>query len=192
MMRRLVLSLVGLAWAGAAQAATPALPTLALDPQPPSSIWNGLYVGTEIVGVSSRGFGRKGAHGGFGGAILAGYDHEFANNIVLGVQASAGYMPLAFPFGRARGYNYAATDVKVGYDMGRWMPYLTTGVVLAKPNTGPGMGYIASDSVNDLINGTANLKAAARVGAGVEYAITNTLHVGVAVSFARDQGLLTP
>ncbi len=172
-----------------AQADGLALPILALDPQPAPSIWSGFHVGTEVFAIS----GSRGVKGGFGGAVEAGYDHEFANNIVLGVEGSTGFTPYHLLNSRVRGFDYAAVDAKLGYDMGRLMPFVTAGVVLAKPNTGPGLGSFAADqSFNNLFNNSSGLKGAATVGAGVEYAVTNNLHVSVAVSVTKAPDLMVP
>jgi opacity protein-like surface antigen len=102
---------------------------------------------------------------------------------VIGVDAVSGYSPAFFPYGRAKGFDFAETDVGVGYDMGRWMPYVTTGVVLAKPNIGTQPNYVsASQSTNDLFNGPGTLRAAPSVGAGVDYAVTPNLHLDLGVS----------
>ncbi len=179
-----VVALLALATSARAEST---LPTLALEPAPTPSIWTGLSIGTEVFGIS----GSHGVKGGFGGAVTAGYDREFANNIVLGVGGAVGYTPFAFTNSRARGFDFAQTDVRVGYDLGRLMPYVTGGVALLKPTLGTGLGaFNASDSFNDLVNGSRDLKAVGTVGAGVEYAITNNLHVDVAVSVTQTPALL--
>ena len=60
-----------------------------LQPKPQEpSIWSELYVGSEVFAISG-----KGVKGGFGGDGFVGYDHAFANDIVVGVRADAGYSP---------------------------------------------------------------------------------------------------
>lgn len=177
--------------AGTARAETPpstlTLPTLALDPSPQPSTWTGLYVGSEIEAVS-----RKGSKGLVGGGVYAGYDRQFANHIVLGVQGSTGFAPGWSSRSTFKGFDYAAAEVKVGYDMGRVLPFVTAGVALAKPHFGPGVGYLGTESFNTLINGSNDVQALTRVGAGVDIAVTNNLTVGVAVSMANGRGLLAP
>ena len=140
MLARSVLAFAALgalaASAHADEVAAPTLPSLALDPQfnaqpsaPDPSLWSGLTVGSEIPVISG-----KGIRGGVGGGGFADYSHEFANNVVVGIQASAGYSPNLFRYSPVAGYDFASTNVEVGYDMGRLMPYLTAGVTLAKPN----------------------------------------------------------
>ncbi len=191
MMTRLVLSLAALcSLAGtviAADAPAPALPILALDPPPPPSIWKGLYVGSEIFAIS-----RKGTKGAFGGDAFAGYDRVFPNNVVLGVQGSVGYAPNLYGHSFVRGYDFAALDARVGYAMGRLTPYLTTGLILAKANTGPGLGFSTSDSVNALLGTPGTLEAAPRVGAGVAYALTPNLSFDLGVSVGRGAAAAFP
>ncbi len=77
----------------------------------------------------------KGSKPGFGGAAFAGYNRELDNNLVIGDPGQRNRLrALPFREGPARGFNFAETSVKVGYDMGRFMPYVTVGVAFAKPN----------------------------------------------------------
>jgi opacity protein-like surface antigen len=166
------------------------LPTLALNPQPLSaSPWSGFYAGSELFAGAG-----KGTKGLVGGSAFVGYNREFDNNLVLGIQASTGLTTGSYR-SRFVGYDFAATSVKLGYDMGRWMPFLTAGVALAKPNIRGGPGYAgASDSLNDLFNSRTDARVFGTVGAGFNYAITNNLSVGLAVSAgtAPAHGLVAP
>lgn len=179
--------------APADDAAAPALPSLALSPpalptlspQTPS-IWSGLYVGSEIFAIS--GGGAKGRAGGGG---FVGYNHEFANNFVVGIEGAAGYSPAWFQPGPFKGYDYGAANVRLGYDMGRFMPYVTTGVVLAKPTLQAG-SMNAADLVNDLFAPSSNVKAGGTVGVGVDYAVTSHLTVSVGASVGRGPAAFGP
>lgn len=159
---------------------------LAVQPAPAPSIWAGWHVGTEVVAVS----GGWGTRGGFGAAVDVGYDRAFANHLVLGVEGATGYTPFSFANSR-HGFDFARLDGQLGYDMGRVMPFVTAGVVVLKPDLRLRSGSLnAGESLNALVNGTANAQAAATVGAGVDYALTNNLHVGVAVSVTQVPALL--
>ncbi|MGC1860644.1 MAG: hypothetical protein WA733_05830 [Methylocystis sp.] len=88
--------------AAAEELAASSLPLFAqnLQPKPQEpSIWSGLYVGSEVFAISG-----KGVKGGFGGSGFIGYDHIFANDVVVGVRADAGYSPSLehFPFVKNR------------------------------------------------------------------------------------------
>ncbi len=56
------------------------------DPAP-SNPWTGLTMGAGVFGVSGSG---RGSRGGFGGDTFIGYNHEFDNRVVVGVQGSVG------------------------------------------------------------------------------------------------------
>jgi opacity protein-like surface antigen len=169
----------------------PALPIFASGPQlepQTTNPWSGLFVGGEMFGVS-----RNGAKGHVGGDGFAGYNHEFDNNLVVGVQVSAGYAPSLLARCPTNGYGFAITDVKIGYDMGRFLPYVTAGVGLAKANSGPGAGIPnAGDSLNNLFTASSGPKALTTVGAGIDYAVTDRLTFGVAVSTVQGHGIWGP
>jgi opacity protein-like surface antigen len=179
--------------ASAAQAGDPTnppLPTLALDPQtPPPSIWKGLYVGSDVF--FSAGSHSKGV---VGGSAFAGYERHFDNNLVLGIEASTGFVPFSIQHSPFKGYDYGEVSAKVGYEMGRVTPYLTTGIVLARPNGTPGAGYLSpTDSANNLFNnGGSSLSTSGIVGAGVDYALTDKLTVGVAATVGTGRGFVAP
>lgn len=156
----------------------PALPTFAMTAPPTDpSPWTGLYVGSEVFARS----GGKGLRGGFGGSGYAGYDRELDNGIVVGLQGNLGYAPGLFKHSAVTGFEFASTDVRIGYDMGRLMPFVTVGVGLARPNV-RSTGYAgAANAANDLFNSTGDLRSFESVGAGFAYKVTNNLTVGVAV-----------
>jgi opacity protein-like surface antigen len=191
-MGRSVLVLAGLLALGSSAQADgqPApLPSLALDPQaPPPSIWKGLYVGSDLfVG------GVKGSKAVVGGGGYMGYDRHFDNNLVLGVQAAVGYAPWWILPGPFKGYDYGLVSAKLGYEMGRFTPYVTTGIALAKPDGGPGGGYLSpADSANALFNGSPNLATSGVFGAGFNYALTSNTTVGLAAVVGAGHGLIAP
>jgi outer membrane immunogenic protein len=191
---RIVLAFVALGAlfepAAAEESAAPSLPLFAQNlqtkPQEPS-IWSGLYVGSEVFAVSG-----KGVKGGFGGGGFIGYDHVSANDVVVGIRADAGYSPSLARWGSAKGFDFASTNLSVGYEIGRFKPFLTAGVALAKPDV-IGRGFATTgDAVNDLFDGTASVKTRGVVGVGFDYAVTDKLTVGVAVSASAGRGPLAP
>jgi outer membrane immunogenic protein len=170
----------------AEELAASSLPLFAqtLQPKPQErSVWSGLYVGSEVFAISG-----KGVKGGFGGAGFIGYDHVFANDVVVGVRADAGYSPSLARWGAARGFDFASTNVSVGY----FKPFVTAGVALVKPDV-IGRGFTTpSDAFNDLFDSTAGVKAYGTVGAGLDYAVTDKLSVGVTVSAGVGRGPAAP
>ena len=172
--------------AGAQSLPTLSLPILAVDPRPEPSIWHGLSVGAEVTGVVAK-------HGGGVGAdVFAGYDREFANNIVLGFRGTTGYAPSLYDHRVVRGYDFAAADIRLGYDMGRIMPFVTAGLALARPHFGAAAATPGGDSLTEVLNGSGDTRTLTRVGAGVEVAVTDRLTIGVAVQHIQGRGLLLP
>jgi opacity protein-like surface antigen len=194
--RLMIAPLCCFAWgAHADETIAPNLPTLALNPQAVNgraadgvaSPWSGFYFGSEITA-----FSHKGAKGLVGGSALAGYNHEFGNRMVLGIETSVGFAPNIFTRGAASGYDFAATKFKLGYDMGRLMPFVTGSVVLAKPTIDTGIGFVGvSDTVNNLFNDSSHVKTFGSIGAGFDYALTNNLSLGITVSANKGAGFPT-
>lgn len=161
------------------------LPTLPGDPTQPAAApdWKGFYIGS---GVSL--YSMKGAKGQVGGDVFAGYDRHFDNNFVLGIRFDTGYAPILNLGGRAKGFDYAMTSVKLGYDMGRLTPFVTAGVGAARL-THFGSGFPdAANSMNSVFSGPGAVQAVTSVGAGFDYAITNNLHVGAAITVNNNNG----
>ncbi|WP_129221213.1 outer membrane protein [Lichenibacterium ramalinae] len=163
----------------AATAAAP-LPGMALDPQVPESIYHGLYIGSEIVGVGGRGI-----KGGIGGYVYAGYDRVLSNGMLLGLQGTTGYTPSVWGRPGLKGFDFGEASAQVGYPMGRVTPFVTAGLLVARPVVGPGLVGGTTDSVNDLMNGAGNLYAAPRVGAGFAYALTGNTTLAFDVTVGR-------
>lgn len=190
-MGRPILALALSLWASGALAddtLSKPLPSLALDPQPQASIWHGFHVGSDVYGV----VGGKGSKGFVGGSVTAGYDRVLPSSAVLSIDASTGIAPGFSAFGPLRAYDFASAGARIGYPMGRWTPYLTTDLVLAKPNARLGGSFNGVDTANDLFNSPEKLDAGGRVGAGVDYALTKDVTVGVAVSVQRGAAAVFP
>jgi opacity protein-like surface antigen len=179
----------GPAPACAQEGKAPPLPIFAaFQPKPEEpSLWRGLYVGSEMFVVSG-----KSVKGGLGGGGFVGYDHVFPDHVIVGVQASAGYSPGLFPQSAWRGFDFVNANMRLGYDMGRWTPFVTVGVALAKPDMA-GRGFVsAGDSFNGLFDQSAGVRGFGTVGAGVDYAVTDRLKVGVELSAGSGRGYWIP
>ncbi len=149
----------------------------------PSNPWTGLTMGAGVFGVSGSG---RGARGGFGGDTFIGYNHEFDNRVVVGVQGSVGYLPGMWKYGPG-GYNYGMANVSVGYDMGRFMPYVNFGVGTASATNLRGLPG-GLDSINNVFNHSGNQTTLTSVGAGFNYEVTNNLRVGFEVNAVQQHG----
>ena len=167
--------------------ATAPLPSMALDPQVPESLYHGLYVGTEVFGVAGHGI-----KGGVGGDVFAGYDRVLDNGVLVGLQGTTGYAPSILGRPGLKGFDFGEASTQIGYAMGRFTPFVTAGLVVARPVTGGGLASNNTDSFNDLMNGSGDLIAAPRIGAGVAYALTSNTSVSFGVSVGRGTAAAWP
>jgi len=147
--------------------------------------WTGFYIGGNVgwgwadnsydytpFGLPTYSYG-LGSSNGFIGGLQLGYNYQFANNIVLGVEADFEWADIgktatlvAGPVGGAivnANVDYFGTiRARAGYAMDRFLPYITGGAAWVK-NTYSDPFLVSYD----------NTKWGWTVGAGVEYAITN-------------------
>lgn len=149
------------------------VPPLTVDPDPAPSMWNGLYVGTGVTFAAV-----KGQKGGFGGDVTAGYDHEFANNLVLGLKFDTGFAPFASATPRLQGFDYAMGSIKVGYDLGRITPFVYAGGGLARATAFASEFPDANATLNGVF-GQGPGFAVKTFGAGFDYHVTNNVTVSV-------------
>jgi opacity protein-like surface antigen len=153
----------------------PALGPGAADAAPDP--WAGLSVG---AGVSV--WGGKGVKGGVGGETDLSYEHVFDNGIMLGVQASTGYMPYlqSSPgFSQFAGGAFAGGSAIVGYNFGQVTPYVITGVDFVRPTRFGGGAFNASDAINSVFSGPGAVQAVGTLGVGVNYQITSNISMGI-------------
>ncbi len=168
----LVMALAGLA-AGANAAELPNLPSLANDPQAAPPSWKGLYIGSAVSFTSL-----KGAKGGAGGEVFAGYDHRYDNGVILGLRATTGFSAFHLPGSPYKGLSFVGADAKLGYDFGQFKPYVVTGVALARP-TFSNNPLDALSAPNAFFSSPAATQAVTSVGAGFDYSITNNVTLGL-------------
>jgi hypothetical protein len=153
----------------------PALGPGAADVAP--DYWSGLSVG---AGISV--WGGKGVKGGVGGETDLSYEHVFDNGIMLGVQASTGYMPYLQTnagFTQFTGGAFAGGSAIVGYNFGQVTPFVITGVDLGRSPGLGGCAFNASDSINTVFSGPGAVQAVGTFGVGVNYRITSNFSMGL-------------
>ena len=153
----------------------PALGPGATDVAP--DYWSGLSIG---AGVSV--WGGKGVKGGVGGETDLSYEHVFDNGIMLGVQASTGYMPYLQTnagFTQFTGGAFAGGSAIVGYNFGQVTPYVITGVDFVRSTRFGGSAFNASDSINTVFSGPGAVQAVGTFGVGVNYRITSNFSMGL-------------
>jgi high affinity Mn2+ porin len=144
--------------------------------------WSGFYVGGHFgYGDGSLGPGTntRPAQGvafpstptGLLGGFQGGYNKQFGNHVVLGIEADATFTS---PIDTARqtpapfnaGFDYFATARgRIGYAYGTWLPYATAGIAWGRTNfdLNDGNGDLVSTLHQDHLGWTA--------GAGIEFAV---------------------
>jgi hypothetical protein len=139
--------------------------------------WSGLSVS---AGVSV--WGGKGVKGGVGGETDLNYEHVFDNGIMLGVQASTGYMPYLQTgpgYSQFTGGAFAGGSAIVGYNFGQVTPYVITGVDFVRSTRFNSGAFNASDSINTVFSGPGAVQAVGTFGVGVNYRINSNLSMGL-------------
>lgn len=139
--------------------------------------WAGLSVS---AGVSV--WGGKGVKGGVGGETDLNYEHVFDNGVMLGVQASTGYMPFLQTgpgYSQFAGGAFAGGAAIVGYNFGQVTPYVITGVDFVRGTRFASSAFNPTDSVNAVFSGPGAVQAVGTFGVGVNYRITSNLSVGL-------------
>ncbi|WP_375786515.1 carbohydrate porin [Bradyrhizobium sp. Pha-3] len=145
--------------------------------------WTGFYVGGHVgYGDGSLGpdtnplplqgvFFPHSVTGGIGG-FQAGYNHQFANRFVLGVEADATFVgPVDLPRRRLGPFNSAIDYVgtvrgRAGYSFGTWMPYITGGFAWGHSQVR------VNDAAGNVISEPGQYQTGWTVGAGAEFALS--------------------
>jgi hypothetical protein len=139
--------------------------------------WAGLSVS---AGVSV--WGGKGIKGGVGGETDLNYEHVFDNGILLGVQASTGYMPYLQTgpgYSQFTGGAFAGGSAIVGYNFGQVTPYVITGVDFVRSTRFSSGAFSPSDSINSVFAGPGAVQAVGTLGVGVNYRINSNFSMGL-------------
>jgi len=186
MIKTLLASTVLLATATFAHAADPTSYEPAVEPVMFS--WSGAYVGvqagyiwSETTSFDDFGFYIPFDPNGLSGGLYAGYNHQFINDLVVGIDAdfalsnadgaASAFDPLGAPIPITTGVAEiewtGAVRARLGYAVGRILPYVAAGVAFAKVEdtiTVAGVPGFYSDTYTGYT-----------VGAGLEYAMTDNV-----------------
>ncbi|GGF88459.1 membrane protein [Azorhizobium oxalatiphilum] len=182
------LAILGCGAASAADLAT-RYPVKAVVPVVPVFSWTGFYIGGNVGYAwannsydytSPLGFTTSydvGGGDGWVAGLQAGYNYQFANNVVLGIEADIDWTGVGGSNGIFTGPLVGTNSVaggeldyfgtiraRVGYAFDRWLPYVTGGAAWGKIDNGTFYGFDNSST-----------NWGWTIGAGVEYAITNNL-----------------
>ena len=153
----------------------PALGPGAADAAP--DYWSGLSVSAGVTV-----WGGKGVKGAVGGETDLNYEHVFDNGIMLGVQASTGYMPYLQTgpgYSQFAGGAFAGGSAIVGYNFGQVTPYVITGVDFVRSTRFSSGAFNASYSINTVFSGPGAVQAVGTFGVGVNYRITSNFSMGL-------------
>ncbi|MGN1286259.1 MAG: carbohydrate porin [Bradyrhizobium sp.] len=145
--------------------------------------WTGFYVGGHV----GYGDGRLGAGtnplplqavffphsitGGIGG-FQVGYNHQFANRFVLGVEADATFVgPVDLPRRMLGPFNSSIDYVgtvrgRAGYAFNGWMPYVTGGFAWGRTQVR------VNDNAGNVVSEPGQYQTGWTVGAGAEFALS--------------------
>jgi outer membrane immunogenic protein len=187
----------------------------------PIFTWTGFHIGLNDgygggvldanVGVAAPIFGVGAAMqtsnraSGFLVGGQAGYDYQFSNNIVVGIetdaqwsQIKASHQATTIASTGAAGYSYAdihnglewfgTTRARLGYSFGRLLPYVTGGVAYGQIEAGGTQIVLGS-----LFYGSRrDTKVGWIAGAGLDYALTDQLSARFEYSYLQLPGVSGP
>jgi high affinity Mn2+ porin len=157
------------------------MPVKALRQQPGYD-WSGFYLGAHFGygdGSLGRGANALPAQGvilpptptGLIGGYQAGYNRQFSNRLVLGVEVDASFTSptdtarvLPEPFHTTFDY-FATARGRVGYAVGTWLPYATAGLAWGRTKLN------MNDVNGDLVSSTPRDHVGWTAGVGVEVAV---------------------
>lgn len=168
-MRALVLGLsLGLAAAPACalEWATSGLPTFArgsaiLDDAYATSAFSGAGLGLAGPGVSMTTF-------------------RISKDLLLGVSQTNGSSLFSSGVTGLSDFDISSTSLKLGFDLGRVTPFVTTSLSSAKASPLPG-ALTGFNTTGDLMSGR-DTKTGVSAGAGLNFAITDSLQFGVSAT----------
>ncbi len=202
---------VGLNWQFDGQAPSSGFMALASSDPPPivapsAFAWMGIYVGAN-AGLSEGGFSRVSDSaileidpadwtsteaGGFSGGGEIGYNYQFTNNIVAGIETDlqgstlhGSYENYDECFGSRCFYDQDTQRVdwwgtlrgRAGYALGNLLPYATAGFAYGEVTNGCDLDVAAAGCYTGKAYSWSSLRPGWTAGAGLEYALTKNLSV---------------
>ncbi len=143
--------------------------------------WTGFYLGANVgygwgdADLTFGGVGSSGDYDGFIGGLQAGYNHQFAGGIVVGLEADIQLSGVDYSrdFGGVvigSELNYFGTArARLGYAFDRFLPYITGGVAFGQNEADFSfLGITVSDD---------NTHFGWTIGAGLEVAVTQNVSI---------------
>lgn len=154
-----------------------------------ATIWGGAYIGGQVGYNWARSrFSSplladdlKVSPSGFIGGIYAGYNWEFSNAYLFGIEADINYADLSKTSNAVvSGFNVdytprvqleGAVRARFGVNYDRWLPYIAGGVSFARVKD----NVTVSNAVNSSFIEQTDTRVGFTIGAGLDYALTNNL-----------------
>ena len=179
-MKKILLATVALVAVGAAApalaadlAARPYTKAPAYVPAPIYN-WTGFYIGGHIGGAFAGNSTLGNNDGRFLGGVQGGYDYEFSNNVVLGVEAEYNWLTdnnggATFPGGSVVSTNndqFGSVTGRVGYSFGAALLYAKGGYAFRGDNDNI---HVTTGGVPQAFTTDGNHQDGYTVGAGLEY-----------------------
>ncbi len=201
--------MVNVKWANAADLMAVEAPEVPSVESAATFDWTGFYVGAaggygwgSVHDKNNPAATKKDIDGWLGGANI-GYNWQFSNNVVLGLEADAFGGDVGKKWGGENAFDpyygedkinaYGTARVRVGYAVDRFLPYITGG--LAWANFDHALGCDANRVV--ATNGCQNKRGGSAfytsksdtdigwvVGVGAEYAVTDHVIAGIEYQYA--------
>ena len=163
------------------------LPMMAANPQGFAGSASGWTAIEPAAGFTP--FSVYGGLGMAGRSGFSGYKLDLGNKLSVNLNSGGGYA--GFASGPAGGYQFSSTNVQFNYDMGRFRPFVAFGVA----NVRPGMagGFLpGADPVANFLNGQQPQRNFTSASAGFNFAVTNNISFGAAVTMQQGARPLSP
>lgn len=164
----------------------------------PAFSWTGFYAGVhagygwaDLDTFYSEDLGVGGKPDGLFGGGQVGYNHQFSNHVVLGLEADAAFADIEddgkqgdsdFAYGTGAKINALGTvRGRAGYAIDRFLPYVTGGFAWANARTGVTVG---GDAIPNYSFTDSKVFTGWTVGAGLEYAVTSNITAKIEYLYA--------
>ncbi|MGY3900994.1 outer membrane protein [Aeromonas lusitana] len=163
--------------------------------------WEGFYIGGNLgygagdIKDQSNPDAAEQSMDGMTGGIQAGHNWQFENNIVLGVEAGLSFNDINeswhdqennqfSPYYGKDGIKQSGSfNIKLGYAIDNFLPYVTTGITVAKMEHSLGCDKSSvptTTGCNSNFNtSTSDIGAGANIGAGVMYKFNKNFSGGI-------------
>lgn len=168
--------------------------------------WSGFYVGGNV----GYGSGHKQdksdsdawgeSFSGINGGLQVGHNWQYNNNFVLGVVANLSLSDMSDDYKNSDNQKYdpydgsvsikqnGSVDLMLGYAFDEFMPYVKTGISVAKEEYSLGCHknnttITTGCKLAEFESSESNISAGLNIGAGFQYEITNNLSAGIEYTY---------